>query len=252
MNLDPIAEEYSYMTPYQFASNNPVWNVELEGLEGIKFQEVDKNGKFIRHVIKLKVAVLTVKTLDKDFKKTLKAREIRNRVTSSFQSSDVEKVSGILNRVYNGDGDGRQNSKGETVFFQFEVTELNVGAKEKTNELSLNLISKALSIESGEVNYIDQATGQEVFKKSPVNIIQGTEVSNARGDNNGVITRISEKDRNFTQLIGHETGHQLLDRSRQKEHSLISEFGLDLSPNVIDAMLEDAYIDKQPIQTNRQ
>src|SRR5690554_907528 len=23
MNLDPIAEEYSYMTPYQFASNNP-------------------------------------------------------------------------------------------------------------------------------------------------------------------------------------------------------------------------------------
>lgn len=26
MNMDPIAEEYNYMTPYQFASNNPVWN----------------------------------------------------------------------------------------------------------------------------------------------------------------------------------------------------------------------------------
>ncbi len=32
--VDPITEEYHYISPYQFASNNPVWKVELEGLEG--------------------------------------------------------------------------------------------------------------------------------------------------------------------------------------------------------------------------
>lgn len=33
---DPIAEDYYYQTNYQFASNNPVWKVEIEGLEGEK------------------------------------------------------------------------------------------------------------------------------------------------------------------------------------------------------------------------
>ncbi len=30
--VDPITEEYHYITPYQFASNNPVWKIELEGV----------------------------------------------------------------------------------------------------------------------------------------------------------------------------------------------------------------------------
>jgi RHS repeat-associated protein len=32
--VDPIAAEYPELTPYQFASNSPIINVELEGLEG--------------------------------------------------------------------------------------------------------------------------------------------------------------------------------------------------------------------------
>jgi len=34
--VDPIAESFYYMTPYQFASNNPVWKIEIEGLEGLE------------------------------------------------------------------------------------------------------------------------------------------------------------------------------------------------------------------------
>src|SRR5690554_4801640 len=60
MSIDPIAEKFKYMTPYQFDSNNHIWMVEIEGLEGIKYQEVDKNGKLIRHVIQHKVGVVTV------------------------------------------------------------------------------------------------------------------------------------------------------------------------------------------------
>ncbi|WP_445718030.1 RHS repeat-associated core domain-containing protein [Flavobacterium sp.] len=32
--IDPISEDYYYQTNYQFASNNPVWKIEIEGLEG--------------------------------------------------------------------------------------------------------------------------------------------------------------------------------------------------------------------------
>ena len=32
--VDPVTEEYMSISPYQFAHNNPVWKIELEGLEG--------------------------------------------------------------------------------------------------------------------------------------------------------------------------------------------------------------------------
>jgi RHS repeat-associated protein len=32
--VDPITSQYPELTPYQFASNNPIWMIELEGLEG--------------------------------------------------------------------------------------------------------------------------------------------------------------------------------------------------------------------------
>ena len=31
--MDPIAKEYSELTPYQFASNTPIRAVDLDGLE---------------------------------------------------------------------------------------------------------------------------------------------------------------------------------------------------------------------------
>ncbi len=39
--IDPIAEDYPNQTVYQFASNNPVWKIELEGLEGIEISGDD-------------------------------------------------------------------------------------------------------------------------------------------------------------------------------------------------------------------
>jgi hypothetical protein len=33
--VDPLSPEYPMLTPYQFASNSPIWMLELEGLEGV-------------------------------------------------------------------------------------------------------------------------------------------------------------------------------------------------------------------------
>lgn len=40
MSIDPLAEKYSYQSPYNFAENKVISHRELEGLEGIWFQSV--------------------------------------------------------------------------------------------------------------------------------------------------------------------------------------------------------------------
>jgi RHS repeat-associated protein len=39
--IDPVSEEYMSISTYQFAHNNPVWKIELEGLEGVSTTEPD-------------------------------------------------------------------------------------------------------------------------------------------------------------------------------------------------------------------
>ncbi|WP_315823137.1 RHS repeat-associated core domain-containing protein [Paraflavitalea speifideaquila] len=34
LSVDPIAKDYPELTPYQFASNTPIWAIDLDGLEG--------------------------------------------------------------------------------------------------------------------------------------------------------------------------------------------------------------------------
>ena len=40
MSIDPLAEDYSYQSPYNFAENKVISHRELEGLEGVWFQTV--------------------------------------------------------------------------------------------------------------------------------------------------------------------------------------------------------------------
>ena len=38
---DPLAENFPFMTPYQFATNNPILNIDIEGAEGVKYDMRD-------------------------------------------------------------------------------------------------------------------------------------------------------------------------------------------------------------------
>ncbi len=77
MCIDPIAEEYMSISTYQFAHNNPVWKIELEGLEG---QETQGEDQINREPIKVKQArvggglgppVIYQKTAEKATKSTV-------------------------------------------------------------------------------------------------------------------------------------------------------------------------------------
>jgi len=34
MQLDPLTDSYPFLTPYQYASNDPITNIDIDGLEG--------------------------------------------------------------------------------------------------------------------------------------------------------------------------------------------------------------------------
>ena len=42
-NIDPLAEEYSYQSPYNFAENRVIDGIELEGLEWMSIKDDDEN-----------------------------------------------------------------------------------------------------------------------------------------------------------------------------------------------------------------
>jgi RHS repeat-associated protein len=48
LSVDPIAREYPMLTPYQFASNTPIWAIDLDGLEAyVLTQSFDSKGSFL-------------------------------------------------------------------------------------------------------------------------------------------------------------------------------------------------------------
>ena len=42
LSVDPLAKSYPMLTPYQFSSNDPIWMIDIDGLEGVKFYDVLK------------------------------------------------------------------------------------------------------------------------------------------------------------------------------------------------------------------
>ena len=50
LSVDPLAPEYPWYTPYQFAGNKPIWAIDLDGLEEATTQELQKNNSAMFNV----------------------------------------------------------------------------------------------------------------------------------------------------------------------------------------------------------
>ncbi|MCR6720422.1 MAG: RHS repeat-associated core domain-containing protein [Chitinophagaceae bacterium] len=57
LSVDPLTKNYAALTPYQFASNNPIEGVDLDGLEYVSSKEV--RIEVIRGRVKLKIENMT-------------------------------------------------------------------------------------------------------------------------------------------------------------------------------------------------
>jgi RHS repeat-associated protein len=253
--VDPLAAKYPELSVFQFSSNNPISLIELEGLEGVKRTEYDENGNVIRHVVKIKIVVLTVDDIDKQYKKEYikkfgrKAwRKLeRNRVRSDYTSNDVNEIKSILNNGFK----NKLNSKGERVDFEFDVKEMHIDSKNMLTNRELKTKARyELGLESSEKydKPMQYKKGKFLkYKMSPLNVIMRRyNPENARGYNNGVFSMISDEDDKLDEtVILHETAHQLLTRGKNEEHKIISQYDIRIDKKTIDAILEDAYEDKK-------
>ncbi len=230
--LDPLANDFVYLTPYQYASNNPVTNIDLDGLEGVRSTEYGSDGKVIRHTVELNIRVVTVAPWDKS-----NGKQPQGRVQSSFTSEDVAYISSELNNVFNGpENKGSKNSAGETVFFKFNVSELNIDKDNGATESDL----KNLGVENGIVSgAVDFPGGNNTI--APENMMLEQPLLGNEGTNDGVITKVDPK--RISGTVPHETGHQLLMRSNEKDHALggiMSNPPGSLNTRNVDAILKDA------------
>lgn len=236
--VDPISDQFANLSPFNYASNDPIKNIDLHGLQGIKYTELDNNGNVKRHIVELQVRVVTVD----NWNRKENGPRPKDRVESNFTSDDVKTISSILNSAYNGEnGTGSQNSNGETVFFDINVQEFNVGTSVNVTEKDLKRIAREEGITGINDKIIDQKTGKPIENISGINFILGTSPGATEKGNNGAnITKIRPDLKNDYETISHETGHQLMTRTGREEHNIMSEFGFNKSSRLIDAILSDA------------
>ncbi len=60
LSVDPLTKDYPMLTPYQFASNTPVWAIDMDGLEAVTLQQMQE--LFIHKRDKTSLEVLNSET----------------------------------------------------------------------------------------------------------------------------------------------------------------------------------------------
>jgi RHS repeat-associated protein len=83
LSTDPLTKGYPMLTPYQYASNNPILNIDLDGLEGVKATDVEKK------TITIKVDVVYV------------LKQTKKEASSNLDASQLETIKKNLNKELN-------------------------------------------------------------------------------------------------------------------------------------------------------
>jgi RHS repeat-associated protein len=190
--VDPLATKFTYLTPYQYASNNPVTNIDLDGLEGVKYDQVikDKNGKS-----------KVVTNVDVDIYVGVGSG------SNTYNKSDVAKIQSNLEKQYNG-----FKIKGKEVIFHFNMHTFNADKLSVTAEAKT--LSKSTLVETSSPTGIkDSKTGNPIYRQSIMGVAIGLDSKmpqNEQGNTvvNGSSISTTAEDRGHTEA--HEIGHFML------------------------------------------
>ena len=175
--VDPISDRFAHLSTYNYASNDPIKNIDLHGLQGLHYTKKDDNGN-TSHVIERNVVVLTkkLKSVPSGARKGKKRRiEKTNRNRSRKNQNKLETVKEELNFLNEGNP---QNTAGESVEFKFNIIPLPV-EDDTGNDLNISRTAYDFGLTSAEEDGIG---GKKVVKASIMSNLGGGNESETRGD----------------------------------------------------------------------
>ncbi|MBS1600823.1 MAG: hypothetical protein JST75_21565 [Bacteroidetes bacterium] len=188
--IDPLADKYVYNSTYAFAENKVITFVELEGLEGIKYDEVDKDGKK-RTVVEKNIVVLLEETKSTNSEAKNKRIERRNENKLAIYQAE-------LNEYYNGgDGKGSTGSNGNLVYFKFNVKRLPMSDTRGTDQNEITSIGRAFGVKSSE-KWKDGSN-----KLATAAVVTTGNTSGDHGDSDGIRIRLDFKPGSLSHEVGH-------------------------------------------------
>lgn len=203
LSVDPLTRSFPMLTPYQYASNTPIQAIDLDGLEGVKYDvSYQDNGKTkIKTVVELDVYI-----------------GISKNNASKYQSGDEAIVKSGLEKEYNQDFEV-DNKKVE---FKFNVKTFDVDAT-SVDKFAKNL-EKTSKVETGDLMFTDANTGKPVYRTSitgvaiDVNVVKaGSTTTQGFTNLNKVNINSTANDKRHTE--SHELGHFLLLGSKDQPNT---------------------------------
>jgi len=195
LSIDPLTAQYPELSPYQFFSNNPIWFIDLDGLEGVRYLEVMqmKDGTItsVKQIVEVDVYVATSKVVN----------------SIHYKSADLPIIQSNLNTEYN---KGFKDANDNTVEFRFNVIEFDADLITPSN--------KAQQLRKEKTNYVKA-------KKEGFDFIMGMkgfvlERGKLEGETQGMTVSnhviINDKANNPSHTQAHETGHIFMNYDSDK------------------------------------
>jgi RHS repeat-associated protein len=121
-NVDPLSEDYSYQSHYNFAENKVIDHIELEGLEGLHHTVV--NSGVTSHVIEKNVIFLRQTPQLIPEGATQKEINKINKNNINTANSEYDRINLVKQELSDFYGGSYQNSQGETVTFKINYSEI--------------------------------------------------------------------------------------------------------------------------------
>ncbi len=89
LSVDPLMSKFSMLSPYQFSTNNPILNIDLDGLEGVSYRVVRKdpttgNVTAVKRVIEVDIHIAVNEKGKHGAYSTNSAKQIETIMTGKF------------------------------------------------------------------------------------------------------------------------------------------------------------------------
>ena len=144
-SIDPISDKFPNLSSYNYASNNPIVNIDLHGLQGVRYDCYEK-GKIIKTVYELDVYVVS---------------GTKGAHYKQYNGANAVEVSTYLTSAFK--GDHSDPTSGAKIEFKFNVRDLDLSQTETKTNASGKVKTRKVKTEMKYTNKLTSKYGKFVF-----------------------------------------------------------------------------------------